>query len=247
MPLELHEVTSASEFPEIMACYWAASRNPRSKFTPLFAPVLDSGPTSSDDALKGFMARSWFAHSLDPSSHWIKVVDPDQDNKVIAAAKWMIYPKDPFAKGIPPTPSAFWWPDGEGRRYVNMVFENITKLRVRRQPHALLHGSMTHPDHRRRGAGNLLMDWGTRKADELGLESFIEASDMGRWLYVHHEFRIMGEGDIQPYISEEEKSEEWKRYEEMMSPLKFAIMWRPVKGKWESAGRESVAGSRLGE
>ena len=32
----------------------------------------------------------------------------------------------------------------------------------------------THPDHRRRGAGTLLMDWGIKLADQWGLESFIQ-------------------------------------------------------------------------
>ncbi len=105
-------------------------------------------------------------------------------------------------------------------------------------PIPVLNNSFTHPAHRRHGAGKLLMEWGIRKADELGLETYIEASPLGSTLYRKHGFRIVGEADVQPDASMEEDDEEWRRCRERMSPLRFAIMKRPVGGRWEEGTEE---------
>ena len=39
------------------------------------------------------------------------------------------------------------------------------------------------PEHQRRGAGRLLVQWGCSRADKAGLPGFLEASDAGRPLY----------------------------------------------------------------
>lgn len=51
----------------------------------------------------------------------------------------------------------------------------------------------THPDHQRRGAGSLLLQWAADKADELGMEVFIEASPLGRHLYSKFGFETVKE------------------------------------------------------
>jgi GNAT superfamily N-acetyltransferase len=44
----------------------------------------------------------------------------------------------------------------------------------------VLHILVTDPDHHRRGAGAKLIRWGTERADDAQLPSFLEASLMGR-------------------------------------------------------------------
>jgi GNAT superfamily N-acetyltransferase len=48
----------------------------------------------------------------------------------------------------------------------------------------VLHILVTDPDHYRRGAGAKLIRWGTERADDAQLPSFLEATLMGRPLYV---------------------------------------------------------------
>lgn len=50
---------------------------------------------------------------------------------------------------------------------------------------------MTHPDHHRRGAGSMLISWGTARADEMGLDAYLEASEMGQPLYERHGFKTV--------------------------------------------------------
>lgn len=44
------------------------------------------------------------------------------------------------------------------------------------------------PVHQRRGVGHVLVEWGTRKADELGFDAVVESSVFGRGLYEKHGF-----------------------------------------------------------
>lgn len=73
----------------------------------------------------------------------------------------------------------------------------------------------------------MLMNWGTNKADSEGLEAFIEASPMGKLLYANHGFQVVGTGVVTPQVDEKDKSKEWKRLEQQLSPLDFTVMWRP--------------------
>ena len=134
MPLELRPVASAQEVPEVVACYLEAFASPDSPFTHIAAPILGTSPTAHQDRIMNFSVRQWFSHCADRSSHWFKVVDTDRNDRVVASAKWNIYAEDPF-KNERLEPTAYWWPEGPSRRYADAVLENLTKLRVRRQPH----------------------------------------------------------------------------------------------------------------
>jgi GNAT superfamily N-acetyltransferase len=53
----------------------------------------------------------------------------------------------------------------------------------------LLH---TDPKHQRRGAGSMLLKWGTAEADRLCLPAYLESSAEGRILYERHGWREVG-------------------------------------------------------
>jgi len=40
-----------------------------------------------------------------------------------------------------------------------------------------------HPDYQRKGAGTLLLNWGTKIADQLDLPLYLEATMLGKQLY----------------------------------------------------------------
>ncbi|CAD0092113.1 unnamed protein product [Aureobasidium vineae] len=54
--------------------------------------------------------------------------------------------------------------------------------------HALLKVLATLPAAQRKGAGAAGLVWGLQRADELGMPAYLEASGMGRPLYVKHGF-----------------------------------------------------------
>ncbi|KAF2232341.1 hypothetical protein EV356DRAFT_534641 [Viridothelium virens] len=197
MPLELRPVLSAAEMPEYISCYLEAFSNPDSPFTHLAAPVYGSDAEAQNDRVLGFSARHWFAHSADPSSRLFKVVDTERNDKIVGGAKWNVYLEDPFKKGVPKA-SAYWWPPGPSKRYTEAVFNRLLEIRNRRKPHILCYYTFTHPNYRRMGAGNLMMEWATHEADKLSLEIHIEGSPLGSSLYTRHGLRILEIAELNP-------------------------------------------------
>ena len=49
----------------------------------------------------------------------------------------------------------------------------------------------TDPNHQRRGAGTMLLKWGTEQADRLGLPLYLDATADGKRLYEKHDFRVI--------------------------------------------------------
>jgi GNAT superfamily N-acetyltransferase len=61
------------------------------------------------------------------------------------------------------------------------------------RPYYVLDTLVTLQKHERRGAGSMLVRWGCEKADEAGVEAFLEASPMGAPMYARHGFRPVKE------------------------------------------------------
>lgn len=90
----------------------------------------------------------------------------------------------------------------------------------------------THPEHRNRGAGSLLVDWGVRKADESGVEAYVEASTMGKPVYEKYGFVVVDVLEMK--FENPNPSEEWKRFVQRLQAESPALMWRPIGGKYEA-------------
>lgn len=87
MPLELRQVTSASEVPEIVQG-WLENEF---ILTPTLVAVnWVTDEDSYKDRIKDLSARHWFTHSTSPGSVWLKVVNTDLGNKVVAASRWTV-------------------------------------------------------------------------------------------------------------------------------------------------------------
>lgn len=69
----------------------------------------------------------------------------------------------------------------------DLFSENKRRI-LERRPHYVLDTLVTLPNHERRGAGSMLVSWGTQRADEAGVEAYLEASPMGAPMYARHGF-----------------------------------------------------------
>jgi predicted N-acetyltransferase YhbS len=75
----------------------------------------------------------------------------------------------------------------------------------------------TIPAYRRRGVGSMVMEWGVKKADELGIEGFLEASELGDHLYTKFGFIEIDRTTIDMTVPN--PSEEWKEMERKNLPF----------------------------
>ncbi|KAF2436417.1 hypothetical protein EJ08DRAFT_644771 [Tothia fuscella] len=122
----------------------------------------------------------------DPNSHAFKCVDTDLNNKIIAVSQWSVYPKErtweEVEEGLKPRPM---FP--EDRADVRKAFltgiYNSRRENMGTRPHVILESLTTHPDHHRRGAGGMLLQWGIDQQDSLGLLGYLEGSSAGAPLY----------------------------------------------------------------
>jgi GNAT superfamily N-acetyltransferase len=64
------------------------------------------------------------------------------------------------------------------------------------RPYYVLDTLVTMPQHERRGAGSMLVRWGCEKADEAGVEAYLEASPMGAPMYARHGFQAVEEVEL---------------------------------------------------
>ncbi|KAL6721892.1 hypothetical protein ACLMJK_000997 [Lecanora helva] len=124
--------------------------------------------------------------SNNPNVSIVKVVDTDQDGEIIAFARWNIYRTE--------RPESEWkdatsrdWDEGTNVDAANEFFNGIREKRqnlMAGKPHFCLNMLATDPEHQRRGAGRMLLQWGTDLADRpVSLPCYLEASDKGRPLY----------------------------------------------------------------
>ncbi|KAK5996391.1 hypothetical protein PT974_01725 [Cladobotryum mycophilum] len=206
MPFKLLEVDPAADFDELIEC------------------------DAREEALKASTKDQLEWHAADPTGYWQKVVN--DGGKIVAGALWKIYTTNPFEKPDEHE-EAYWYPEGGQRDYVTTALGMFDGPRGKmgRRPHIFLNVIFTHPDYRRQGAADLIMDWGIKKADDMGLEMWLNATVYGVPLYEKHGFVVVEENHVHPI--KENPDEEWKKAEEALTPITVWAMWRPIGGKYE--------------
>ena len=75
------------------------------------------------------------------------------------------------------------------------------------------------------------MGWGTRLADEMGVEAYVEGTYLGKPLYEKYGFVVVEYKHME--FENENPSEEWKRIVHDLQANPTATMWRPKGGKYE--------------
>jgi GNAT superfamily N-acetyltransferase len=201
MPLEIHpcDERDLAEFQRIqVAAFYSGGQAMTTLLKPSPLPA-DYTEKSINKHLKSFR------EDLDVT--YLKVVDTDLGGKMIAGAKWRINEKERSEEQVRktlPVPGA----DEEGRPAAQDFFRYLARVRweymgtkpfccrLREQTlgqiHVLkstvLHILVTDPEHHRRGAGAMLVRWGTARADKAQLPAFLEATQVGRPLYAREGF-----------------------------------------------------------
>ncbi|KAG4034541.1 hypothetical protein MFRU_003g05000 [Monilinia fructicola] len=223
MTLQLSEVTNVAEFAELVKVEHRAYATPANTLWEVL-----KGPS-----IEECTERQWDWHTCTPNSHWLQVKEGD---KVISGAEWVIHETNPFSKPQPIVKGT-WWPEGPLKTISDHILELFFKGRpsVMNRPHLLVGYCFVDPEHRRKGAGSLMMEWGCKIADEMGLEAFVESTDDGRELYKAHGFVIVNHFflDMPPATKGDE--EEFAKLKEVIAPEPYRVwlMWRPKGGKFE--------------
>ncbi|KAI1919548.1 hypothetical protein LOZ12_000415 [Ophidiomyces ophidiicola] len=232
MRLELQPLLD-SDFPEMVSAQWTSFENPYSGLLRVVGPIFNGDRAAS---LATNVTVQLAQHKSTPESNWVKVVDADAGNKLAGAARWLIFEHDPFEK---PEIVADWWPEATiGREFATRVLlqlEEPRKQRARR-PHLYLHIAFTLPEYRGHGVARMFIQWGTQKADAMGLECWLDASDNGRPVYPKYGFIEVLDFCLDPDMDEDAMSEaereELRELRDLVIPTHLTCMWRPKGGKY---------------
>ena len=180
MPLELHRITSPDDL-ETFSTIQLAAFDSGGGIASLLRPDL-----SNKENWEKYVDRHIQSLRDEPDVVYLKVVDTDlEGGKMIAGAKWRINEKELSQEAAE---KMYPKPQGKDLEKPALVDFFAFLSRVRKQymgtkPFCFLHILVTDPDHHRRGAGTMLLNWGISKADSLGLPAFLESSAMGKPLY----------------------------------------------------------------
>ncbi|MCJ1392772.1 hypothetical protein MMC18_005643 [Xylographa bjoerkii] len=228
MPFKLTELKEDAEFEELVKVEWASYEDPFCHLIRLFFPIYGQGSEVRAAALKESTERQIMWHRGDPSSRWIKVIDIET-GRLAGAACWHLYKSNPYAE--PSEDECTWFPPGPDREMANDLMEQFMTPRMTYmgKPHMFLEICFVHPDFRRRGAGRLLMDWGIAKVDEMGVESYIDATAEGKPLYEAYGF--VAANELHFHLNKHEASPKRKELEQQLLPFSFWPMWRAVGGQ----------------
>ncbi|KAL4816104.1 acyl-CoA N-acyltransferase [Aspergillus spinulosporus] len=228
-------IATEDDFPEIYSKLWESFENPFQGVLRLFFPILDNNREASLQTCIAGQLEEY--RQLQPTITWVKIVDTQDSDKLAAAAKWYFHEKNPHTGPQVGQLVADWYPEGIGREFATLAARQFERPReeMAQRPHAFLHIAFTLPQYRRQGLGRLFMDWGTRIADERGLEAWLDASEFGAPLYALYGFRVVLVNRVKPVpereLSEEE-AKEWKHYEDTLLPIDETVMWRPPGGTY---------------
>ncbi|KAH7378239.1 hypothetical protein BKA66DRAFT_147710 [Pyrenochaeta sp. MPI-SDFR-AT-0127] len=157
---------------------------------------------------------------------YLKCVDKST-GEMIAGARWRyVRPKDEHARERTwgEVEADFEIPEPFDETHPDMLkgfhdlFNSSKREILEQRPYYALDTLVTLPNHERRGAGSMLVRWGCEKADEAGVEAYLEASPMGAPMYARHGF--------QPTKEVELDLTQW----EGKDVLSFVLMLRPAKG-----------------
>ncbi|KAH8733199.1 acyl-CoA N-acyltransferase [Phaeosphaeriaceae sp. PMI808] len=149
-------------------------------------PILFPGP-HAPDGREHKIAQLKETRKSDPSVRYMQAYD-EETGQLIALSKWNIYDTPELAAaGRPPRDFG----PGSNPAACKAFFGGLSKKKsetIGNKPHMFLHILTTDPAFQRRGAGGLLLKWGTKIADELGIPIYLESSGPGHLLYLNHGF-----------------------------------------------------------
>jgi GNAT superfamily N-acetyltransferase len=250
MPLTVSQITDPSDFNELMSMEYDAWRVPYNPQLKHFRPdMLDR-----TDSIARAIAKNEKALQEHKSNEFMIKVTDTETNEIIGFAFWELNEMKVQGDG---KMEASWYPEGSEEKEFAELFmdglsgfmnERVTRKHMGNLNQCLLrwncahcspdlHSITVHTSHRHRGAGRMLIRWGTGKADEFGVETVISSLPSARGAYEKSGFGcievIPPNPSLETRLEELEREGKGKKWRELLEDdLSGFLMWRPIGRDW---------------
>ncbi|KUJ19902.1 uncharacterized protein LY89DRAFT_772535 [Mollisia scopiformis] len=175
MTFQLQDIDPEKDFKELIECEWVSYEEPQQTFFRLFCPIIGQGPNSRVESLK---------ESTDCQLKW-----HFRSYELLAkGCRWQL--REDRWSGEDHS-EAYWFPAGGQRDFVAQALHQFDAPRAEmaQRPQIYLNIIYTHPEYRRKGIADMVMDWGIKKADEMGVEMWLDATIYSLPFYEKHGFK----------------------------------------------------------
>ncbi|KAF2838417.1 hypothetical protein M501DRAFT_935940 [Patellaria atrata CBS 101060] len=230
---KVEEVDPFTDLEELLDCQLTAFASPDQSIYRLFCPVFGNDKHAHKDAVKR-KAEMYLKHYESSTEHdfvWSKVTDTE-NGKIAGGLMWNIFKTNPWKQKVDHI-NPDWYSEEREREFILKAMDifNGPRKKYMQKPHVYLDTGFVHPEYRKNGIITMFLTHATKKADELGLEVWLESSvPMGVPIYMRCGFIPLQQQSIQPQTSNPDDA--WKAMEEKLYPLKFWPMWRPLNGDY---------------
>ncbi|KAB8237141.1 uncharacterized protein BDW43DRAFT_264728, partial [Aspergillus alliaceus] len=117
------------EFEELIACEETSFNHPPQSIFRFFYPIFGTEPEEDKQtALKNLvqLQRQWSRD--DPDAVWCKVVDIEQNDKIVGGILFKVHRDNPFVRhgSGSAQQSATWYPAGSQREYIDECLRMLT-------------------------------------------------------------------------------------------------------------------------
>ncbi|KAJ5097716.1 GNAT family acetyltransferase [Penicillium angulare] len=251
------ETVQPTEFLNIITAERDAFENPPQNIYRLYCPIgnNDRAKAISDIAEElqeiSIKQATTAKSELTTQNTWLKVVQSSEDprnelrdEEILAGAEW-IFHKDSETTTTSESMKedidslASRQPEGGARIFAEQAFtilrtaEAESRAQVPGSKGYMSLGSFfTAPRHRKKGLGNLLMEWGVERADEMGLDIWIEAVPSAVPFYERHGFsqlKTVGIDLVCPDGVSERERLQWEEASDYILPVTVVLMYRLAK------------------
>lgn len=230
---------SVEELPDMIAAERYAFETPLQPIFRLYCPIIDNDRQKAiaDTAAK----EQERARNPDVNVEiiWIKAVssqDSETDEILFGGAQWIFISSGSSDLESHVESLAKRHPEGGARLFAAQSFRILCECEERNRlgitgsgPYATLGSFFTLPEHRKLGIGHLLMQWGLERADEKGLDVWIEAAPPAVPFYERHGFIQKEVTHLQPQRPDgfsEKVAAEWDATARLLLPITAVTMCR---------------------
>ncbi|RAL11810.1 GNAT family N-acetyltransferase [Aspergillus homomorphus CBS 101889] len=223
------------DWDDLIASYWASWLSPLQAVGELTFAHLGAGTLAEKQARAAVSQHLLQEAQSNPhDTVWMKCIDL-ASGRIVAGGMYKIHDSGPNPYEETAAPKAEWFPpESERRILAEELYRQLWGWRARLMGDKFVCGMALWvlPAYRSYGAARLLLEHFVERIDQLGMEAYLEGTEIALPLYRQCGFRVVSDVtiDVEPPQGKEPSSD-WTRLVSDIQAHPVKIMIRPMSQK----------------